>query len=100
MDMEDFIRQMEELDGEELYEQWKFERPRYMLYEGPLSVQEDGSFWGLRLDGVSREGNFPEDCIFLEDIIAERFNIPKGKWTEPATNRFRITVEKLDDTDG
>jgi hypothetical protein len=95
---EDFLR-MQAMTPEELYEQFLRERTRIIYYEGPLSVQESGSFWGVRLDGVSPDANFPEDCSFLDDVLHQRFGLPIGPWTEPAENQFRIIVERLEMND-
>lgn len=100
MDMEDLIRQMEAMSGEELYQQFFRERRRVFYYEGPLSTQESGSFWGVRLDGVKRGDTFPEDCVFLDELLVREFLIRPGKWTEQARNRFRIIVEQMETDNG
>lgn len=94
--MDDLIREMEAMSERELYEQFMRERPKFLYYEGPLSLQENGSFWGIRLDGVGPDGNVPEDCLFLNDLLAQKFYIRPGEWSEAASNRFRIMVERLD----
>lgn len=98
MDEED-IRKMEALSGEELIAQFYRERPRFLYYEGPLSFIEEDSFCGVRLDGVASSDNFPEDCVFLHDLLADKFFLQPGQWTEQGRNKFRIIVERVDWSD-
>ena len=96
MEMDDIIRAMEERDGQELIDQFMRERPRFLYYEGSLSLLERGSSYGVRLDGVNRGDSFPEDCLFIDEIVASRFFLREGQWTERGNNRFRIIIERVD----
>jgi hypothetical protein len=92
-EFEQIIQMIKQMTPEEVAQQFEREiRPPAIYYEGSISFLEEDDFYGIRLDGLDT----PENSVFLDDAIIDHFGLEEGQWTEPANNKFRVRIERLD----